>query len=163
MTTKSYLPIQTRAANWPERGSRQLTKRVMTPCRWPDDATVGLSSRSPTLLFAPFFPSKTPVLGRGQDQDATNFLAKIESEVLLIAGQQVRGSSIDRRKEYRDIFVWKTYLPRQGEMHGLNKTDRPKQTGQPAALRGRLEIPTGLVDGVTRRQQFRIVEFPEAL
>ena len=97
---------------------------------------MGRSARSPTLLIAPLVPSKTPVLGRGQDQDATNFLAKIESEVLLIAGQQVRGSSIDRRKEYRDIFVWKTYLPRQGEMLRRNKTDRPKQTGQPPTFAG---------------------------
>ena len=94
------------------------------------------SARSSTLLIAPWGPSKTPVLCRGRIKTPPISWPKIGSEVLLIAGQQVRGSSIDRRKKYRDIFVWKTYLPRQGEMHGLNKTDPPKQTGQPPALRG---------------------------
>ena len=108
-------------------------------------------------------PRHGRVLGGWQDQDAGDLLAEIRSEVLPVAGQQMGRSAIDRRQQDRQVLIWQADASRQGEVLGLDQVHPAQQPGQPAPLRGRLEVPAGLLDRVVRRQELHALQPPEPL
>jgi hypothetical protein len=102
-------------------------------------------------------PGKSPlrshgrVLGGWEDHDAANLLTEIRPEVLPIAGQQMGRSTIDRRQQDWQIFLWQTDASRQGEVFGLNQLHPAQQPSQPAPLHGGFKVSPGLLCGMAGR------------
>jgi len=90
-----------------------------------------------TFSPAPFSLEEAEIFRWRQDQRAAQFAAKITAEVLLIAGQQMRGPGMDRGLQNGLIFLRKPYIGRERgrTRHDSNSIQKPLRAGRVDLLR----------------------------
>lgn len=105
-------------------------------------------------------PSLREILRRRQHQDGAEEPAKILAEVLLIAGEQVRGPGLEGSLEDRLIFLREAYPRRQRKAR--NDPDSFQEFGQPLPLIFFHEVQSGFFGGVSGSQQLHPFQLPQA-
>jgi len=109
--------------------------------------------------------SKAPeILARREHEHPAESLSEVAAEVPDVAGQEVSGSSFDRREQDRRVFLgklcagWKRTAERlRDDLNGRHVTR------EPVALLCLVEVSSGLLESIGRREQRKTRKFPQSV
>jgi len=104
------------------------------------------------------------VLSRREDEYATEPLSKVTAEVTDVAGQEVSGSSLDRREQNRRVLLGKLHAGwKRTAEHLRDDSHGVHETREPFPLLYLAEVPSGLLEGIRRREQRKVRKLPQSM